>query len=83
MLLDGAADAGSPAEPLLRGLLTPISSGNGFVLSASLCDEHPAAATLAIHDLRPGLNGISFAHHSSVEVIFHDAGQNARDDQCG
>ena len=41
LVLDGAADGGSTAEPLLRGLQTPRSSGIGFILSASLCDDPP------------------------------------------
>ena len=68
-MLDGAADAGSPGRTSARPSDAAISSGNGFVLSASLCDEHPAAAAFAVHDSRPGLNGISFALHSGVEVI--------------
>jgi hypothetical protein len=60
-----------------------ISSGNGSVLSASLCDEHPAAAALAVHDLRPWLERHPICSSLKRGGYFLDAGQNARHDQCG
>jgi len=53
-VLDGAADAGSPGRTSsARHSDAAISSGNGFVLSASLCDEHPAAAASLFTILGP------------------------------